>query len=251
MDCSPPGSSVHGISQAGILESIAISVCECCLVMNCLFEVVVLIGVCSSWLRFLFFPLPEPISSWNMDIVEDTVKVVRCWMVGQRVSGSWKNSCWPWSPWWLGYLRSGLACGSLCLVFRRQVYFDAASQLGWLREAEALPGDWGWWHTPRPGMAQGLRVIFCLSFSLWQSRCLLSEWSRNCPHWSGADKVDGVCRWRTQKQREWKGVGWRRKLGFLMQFIFLILYRNLRIFRLDLERREVSQMRYTPSFRCR
>ena len=25
MDCSPPGSSVHGIFQAGILESVAIS----------------------------------------------------------------------------------------------------------------------------------------------------------------------------------------------------------------------------------
>lgn len=204
-DCSPWRSCIHGNSpgkNTGVC-------CRFCLWVLSGDEV--LVWSCNpKWSLFQLaevpvLSLPEPIPSWNMDIVEDIVKVVRCWMVGQRVSGSWKNICWPWSPWWLGCLRSGLHMCPLYLVFRRQVYFNAASQLWWLREAEALPGDWGWWRTitPRPGMAQGFRVIFCLSFSarpLWQSLCLLSEWSRNCPQWSGADKVDGVCKWRT-----WKG----------------------------------------------
>ena len=49
MDCSPPGSSVHGISQARVLERLVISFSRLMLVISPTNASSLVISVCSSW----------------------------------------------------------------------------------------------------------------------------------------------------------------------------------------------------------
>ena len=49
MDCSPPGSSVHGISQARVLEWLAISFSRLMLVISPTNASSLVVSVCSSW----------------------------------------------------------------------------------------------------------------------------------------------------------------------------------------------------------
>ena len=62
MDCSPPGSTVHGILQAGILEWVAISFSTLYVVFHCKHHVGSLI-IC-AWLQNFILSSDIPTTSW-------------------------------------------------------------------------------------------------------------------------------------------------------------------------------------------
>lgn len=163
-------------------------VSECYLLITCLvacLKIIILIWVCFGMLGFLSSPppTPRPRPPWKYGC---------CWRYGGVMDGGvekrgfMKNVCLPSLPRWSGIFEMDL-CVCICWAWSLGSRFILMHHpiLRWLREARALPEDWDWWHTvtSRPEMAQGIELIFCLSYawSLWQSKCLLSEWARNCP----------------------------------------------------------------------
>ena len=86
MDCSPPGSSVHGISQAKILEWVAIpfSYLYCCF-NEVAHSVSTQVGV-HGFLICPYFPLNSQPNLWHFSGSQGTAR-------GEETQRSWQTQC--------------------------------------------------------------------------------------------------------------------------------------------------------------